>query len=187
MRSIVERPMPVSRCTRCLLRPAATAARTRVSRSRVTVTHSMSRCSASSGAMSCMSHTRRSKGFIGRLARRPWHVGGESLGRRFGQFLSDFGVHRHREPGQAVAQQLNYAREAIAADPDPHPFYVATSGDTVLKYSGATNVVTGTASISGLPRGVTATPDTGTAYATVSTGTTGVSLIDEATATVTGT
>lgn len=56
MRSMVERPMPVSWLTRYLLTPAATAARTRLSRSRVTVTQSISNSSASSGRMSHTVH-----------------------------------------------------------------------------------------------------------------------------------
>jgi hypothetical protein len=51
IRSIVVRLMPVIWLTRYLLTPAATARRTRLSRSRVTVTHSMSICSAPSCIM----------------------------------------------------------------------------------------------------------------------------------------
>ena len=51
MRSIVTRLIPVSWCTRCLLIPAPTAHRTRLSRSRVTKAHSVSMASASSGVM----------------------------------------------------------------------------------------------------------------------------------------
>jgi hypothetical protein len=45
---MVDRPMPVMWCTRCLVSPAATAERTRASRSRVTAAHSLSIRSASS-------------------------------------------------------------------------------------------------------------------------------------------
>ncbi len=48
---MVERPMPVSSCTRYLVMPAATATRDAGVASRVTITRSISICSASSRVM----------------------------------------------------------------------------------------------------------------------------------------
>src|ERR1700728_758023 len=106
MRSIVERPIPVSRCTRCLLRPAPTAARTRASRSRVTMAHSLSICSASAGDMSYTLHVACET--INLISGLPptRDERGDRLRGGLSELLGHLGVDVHRERDSRMAEHL---------------------------------------------------------------------------------
>lgn len=75
----------------------------------------------------------------------------------------------------------------IVADPATNTFYTDNYAESVSAYSGATDTLTSTASVGGLPTSIAENPGTDTVYVTVAINVNNISLLDGAAKGITGT